>query len=550
MNERRWKSRQWFSQRLSRRAFLAKTGMSATALATLALAGCRREGPAQAPEAGPAAPRRGGVIKRAFTADAEHLDPVLETTWTMLIAPYIYSKLLRWNAEVTEIVPDLALSMPEVPDRLTFVFKLRPGTQWWDGSPLTSEDVAFTFMRIADPKVNSPHRYKVGPLERAETPDDRTVVFRLQRPFAPFVSYAATGWLMVLPKRWVESKGDRFQEALGSGPFRIADRRRAVFTRFERNSLYYVPDRPYPDAVDLRIIPDFATLDSALITGEIDYIASLTDKGRIDAILAANPRLKVIQGPALHWNFFIMNCEKPPFRDKRVRQAINLLVDRELYLQVVHPTGGKPSGPVTWGFEKYAIPQEELARLPGYRKPKDQDIREARLLLAAAGYESGLSVHNITTSRPEHATYHDGSLALRDQLARYGIELRLDISDQATLQAKRRAGAFESHVYVNGGSQEIDEYLYGPHYTGQARNVNRYSNPELDALLDRQREIYDEQERKQLIMEIQRRLLDEVPSVWLADPVYYTITSPRLHNYKPYRAWDLSSDLYDAWVEG
>jgi len=468
----------------------------------------------------------------------------------MLIAPYIYSKLLRWNAEVTEIVPDLATSMPEIPDRLTFIFKLRPGTQWWDGTPLTSEDVAFTFMRIADPRLNSPHRYKVGPLDRVETPDDRTAVFKLQRPFAPLISYLATGWMMVLPKRWVETKGDRFQDALGSGPFKIVSRQRAVATRFERNPLYYVPDRPYPDAVDFRVIPDFATLDSALIAGEIDYIPTLTDKSRVDAILAANPRLQVIQNPGLHWNFFIMNCEKPPFRDKRVRQAFNLLIDREEYLKVVHSTGGKPSGPVTWGFERYAIPQDQLARLPGYRKPKDQDIREAKALLAAAGYEGGLSVHNITTTRPEHATYHDGSLALKDQLARYGIDLRLDISDQATLQAKRRAGAFESHVYVNGGSQEIDEYLYGPHYTGQARNVNRYSNPELDALLDRQREIYDEQERAQLIMEIQRKLLEEVPSVWLADPIYVTLVSPRLHNYKPYRAFDLSSDLYDAWVEG
>ena len=538
----------WTGRRLSRRHLLRNAAVAGVGVAGAALVGCGDS--SQAPGGSGGEPRRGGTIHRAFTADADHLDPALDTAWTMIIAPYVYSKLLRWNAEVTEILPDLAEALPEQPDELTYVYTLRPGLKFSDGSPLTSEDVAFTFRRLADPALASPHRYKVGPLDRVETPDERTVVFTMQRPFVPFVSFTATGWLMILPKRWVEAKGDRFQEALGSGPYRIVSRERAVSTRFERNPEYYAPDRPYPDGMDLRIIPDASTIDAALMTGDVDYVAAITDKGRVDTILSRNPSLQDIEHPGLHWNFLIMNCERPPFRDKRVRQAMNLLVDRDLYQAIVHSTGGKPSGPVTWGFEAYAIPQEELRKLPGYRKEKEQDVREARALLAAAGYGDGLKLHTITTTPAAHATYNAGALALKDQLAQYNIELELDISDMAPLQAKRREGNFDCHVYVNGGSQEIDEYLYGPHYTGQARNVNRYSNPSLDAMLDRQRTIFDEEERKQLIMEIQRTLLEEVPSVWLADPIYHSITSPRLHNYKPYRAFDLSSDLHDAWLDG
>jgi len=552
------------SRRLRRRGFLAGAGAAGAGLTTLALVGCggddegddsgitgTGDGVTGQPTASTETPQKGGVIRFAHTADADHFDPALETTWLMNLGPHVYSKLIRWDAGITNILPDLALSLPEQVDDTTYTFKLRPGLKFSDGSALTSADVKYTFERIAKKETASPHSYKVGPLQTIDTPDDTTVTFKLTKPFVPFVSLMATGWMMVLSQKWVESKGPKFQDPLGSGPFVIAERQKTVSTKFVRNPQHWNPDRPYADELDFRVIPDAATIDAAFIANELDILPSITDKSRIQAILGANSNIADLEHAAHHWNMFIMNnSDTSVFKDKRVRQAMNLLIDRDLYQKIVHSTGGKPSGPVTWGATKYAIAQDKLLALPGYRKDKTEDIKAARELLSAAGFASGLKkVDLATVTAAAHATYNAGALAIKDQLAQYGVELELSVTDMAGIQAKRSGGNFDAMVYVNGGSQEIDEHIYGPNYTGQPRNVNRFSNPEIDALLDKQRVTLDDEERTALIFEIQDKLLEDVPTAWLADPFYHSLVNKRLQGYQPWLVFDRSAELADAWVK-
>ncbi len=549
----------------SRRRMLQGSAAMGVGAGSLAFVGCGNDDDDDAPANGngngngaPEATRdpgdieRQGIINFAHTADADHLDPHLDTAWTMVVAPHTHAKLLRWSPDISEILPDLAEGLPEMnDDGLEYTFTLRPDLQWPDGSPLTSADIAYSYNRIAGEELGSPHRYKAGPLAGIDTPDDRTVVFRLEEPFVPFVSFAATGWMIILPEGWADDHGDRFQDSMGAGPYMIDQRQSTVSTQYVPNPNYYDGERPFVEGMDFRIIPDASTMDAALISGDIDVIPALTDRGRVDNILNSNPDIEDIEHPSHHWNMFIMNCEegREPFDDVRVRRAMNLLIDRELYQAIVHSTGGQPSGPVTWGFEQYAIPQDDLVQRPGYRPDKEEDIQEAMDLLSAAGYEDGLQLDCATTTPAAHATYNAGALAIQDQLAEYGIELVLGTTDMAGIQEKRADGNFDCMVYVNGGSQEIDEHIYGPNRTGEARNVNRFSNAELDEMLDRQRVTLDEEERTELIMEIQEKLLEEVPTAWLADPFYHSLVNRRLRGYNPYLVWDRSSEFIDAYIE-
>ncbi|HEY4670176.1 MAG TPA: ABC transporter substrate-binding protein [Tepidiformaceae bacterium] len=561
MKENYWTKME--TRRLRRRGFLAGAGAAGAGLTTLALVGCggddedddsditgTGDGVQGQPTTSGETAQKGGVIRFAHTADADHFDPALETTWLMNLGPHVYSKLIRWNGAITEMLPDLAESLPEQVDDTTYTFKLRPGLKFSDGSPLTAADVKFTFERVGAEKTASPHRYKVGPLQGIDTPDDNTVTFKLTKAFAPFVSFMATGWMMVLSQKWVEAKGDKYQEPLGSGPFMVGQRQKTVSTKFVRNPNHWNAERPYADEMDFRVIPDSSTVVSAVIANELDFLASTTDKSVVQQILGANRDIVDMEHAAHHWNMFIMNCsDSSAFKDKRLRQAMNLLIDRELYQKIVHSTGGKPSGPVTWGFSKYAIPQDELTAMPGYRKDKTEDIKAAKELLSAAGFASGLKLNTATTTAAAHATYNAGALALKDQLSQYGIELELGVTDMAGIQAKRASGAYDCMVYVNGGSQEIDEHIYGPNYTGQPRNVNRFSNPDIDKLLDKQRVTLDEEERKTVIREIQGKLLEDVPTAWLADPVYHSLVNKRLQGYQPWLVFDRSAELADAWIK-
>lgn len=546
------------SRKFNRRRVLQGGGLVTIGAFGAALVGCGdddddaangSEAPTPTAGNGSSGPVRGGTLRRVHSNDTEHLDPALDTANLMHFgAGQLYAKLIRWNAEGNELLPDLAESLPEITDDgLRYIFKLRPGLKFSDGSPLTSRDVAFTYMRLADPDLKSPHQYKVGPLEAVDTPDDQTVVMRLARPFAPFLSFAGSAWLFILSQAAVEQSGPRFQETVFSGPYRIARRQPSVSTTFERNPEYYDPERPYPDTIELKILPDQASMDAALIAEDADYLGSIFDAARVETFLKANSNLNDFKYPVRHAQLFLFNTESGPFADERLRRAVSMLIDRDEYIRVVLTTGGKASGPVPWAFEEFALPESELAKKPGYRKPKDEDIAEARALMEAAGVGGGFKVVAPTLAGP--SPYNSQSVFLQSHLQQYGIELDLQIVDFPTLNERRNSGTFDAMAYINGGSQEIDEMIYGPNYTGQARNVNRFSDPEIDRLLDEQRMEIDPDRRKELITEIQHRLLDAQPTAWLADPYYHTIATARLGGYRGVPVFDWGAELHDVYID-
>src|SRR3970282_432113 len=145
------------SRRLRRRGFLAGAGAAGAGLTTLALVGCggddedddsditgTGDGVQGQPTTSGETAQKGGGIRFSHPADADPFDPALETTWLMNLGPHVYSKLIRWNGAITEMLPDLAESLPEQVDDTTYTFKLRPGLKFSDGSPLTAADVKFT----------------------------------------------------------------------------------------------------------------------------------------------------------------------------------------------------------------------------------------------------------------------------------------------------------------------------------------------------------------------------------------------------------------------
>lgn len=498
---------------------------------------------------GGAGSRRGGVFHRYAGTDTEHLDPALDTSNLMHFgAGQLYAKLLRWDASGTELLPDLAESLPEVTDDgLQYTYTLREGLAFHDGSPLTSTDVKFTYERLIDPDLQSFHGYKAGPIDAIETPDDRTVTFRMQGPFVPFVGFSGSAWMFILSEAFVSEQGPRFQETLSSGPYMLTEHNRDVSARFERNPEYYDPEIPYPDAIEFQVINDQASADAALISENIDLAGSVFSQARLESILDANPSLNDYAYPVRHHQLLLFNCERGPFTDPRLRRAVSYLIDRDFYRQVVLSTGGNPSGPVPWAFEPYALTPDELSTRPGYRPDKDEDIAEAISLLETLGLDDGFTIQAPTLAGP--SPFNSQSVALQQQLAQYGIDLELSIVDFPALNQIRANGEFDAMCYINGGTQEIDEVVYGPNHTGEPRNVGRFSDPDIDAMLERQREIVDAEERRQSILEIQDALLEAQPTAWLADPIYHTVTTSRVGGYAGAPVFDWASELHGIYID-
>ena len=248
----------------TRRQFL---GSTATGLVAL---GYGAGTPSMAAEGEGPTPKRGGVLTIGQDENPIGLDPHKTAAFsTTNIAEHIFSCLLRWDATVSRVEPDLAVAW-ENPDPQTFVFHLRDGVKFHNGDALTSDDVKFTFQRMVDPATRSPWSSIFSVIREIETPDPRTVVFRLANPFSPFLNYLATvRYTAIVSREDVRQRGDLVNGGAGTGPFMLEDFRPNSLIRLKRNPDYYEPGLPYLDGLDFRIIPDEGSRMAALRAGSV-----------------------------------------------------------------------------------------------------------------------------------------------------------------------------------------------------------------------------------------------------------------------------------------
>src|SRR6185503_7237024 len=297
----------------TRRQLLGSAGMG---LAALGFGTCMAAAEEEA-----AAPKRGGVLTIGQDENPIGLDPHKTAAFsTGNIAEHIYTCLLRWDATASRVEPDLAVAW-ENPDPQTFVFHLRDGVKFHNGDALTSDDVKFTFQRMVDPATRSPWSSIFSVIREIETPDPRTVVFRLANPFSPFLNYLATvRYTAIVSREDVRRRGDLVTGGAGTGPFMLEDFRPNSLIRLKRNPDYYEPGLPYLDGLDFRIIPDEGSRMAALRAGSVQ----LTWLSRPDSAAQMRDVADIVAPePETYSRLMLLEFDqrKPPFNDVRVRRA-------------------------------------------------------------------------------------------------------------------------------------------------------------------------------------------------------------------------------------
>jgi peptide/nickel transport system substrate-binding protein len=285
----------------------------------------------------------------------------------------------------SDVVPELAESW-EQESETEFVFRLRPGVTFHDGTPMTAADVVFTFERVITEGAiggsSSPRAGLLGPLERVERIDDLTVRFVLGAPFPPFLQ--ALVQFQIVPKDYVEEVGDAaFAEApIGTGPFRFVRGALDNEIVMDRYDDYYggAPDltpvgpAPVQRAV-FRMMPEPSSRVAALLSGEVHIIQAVP----VDLLarLEADDRVQVATAEGTRSYQIEFNTTRAPFDDARVRRAVNLAIDWDSILAGVYQGYGEqlatsflPSG---FGYDP------DLAPYP-------YDPEQAKELLRDAGY--------------------------------------------------------------------------------------------------------------------------------------------------------------------
>ena len=467
-------------------------------------------------------PRAGGELVFVVAAEPPSFDAHREETFGMLHpgAPH-YNTLLRvdpTDKTGTKFIGDLAESWTVSPDKRTYIFKLRRGVKFHDGSIMTSADVKASYDKIIFPPtgVVSSRQAAYKTVEAVEGPNADTIVFRLKYPEASFIANLSSPWNWIY-KAEILAKDIHWYEknVMGTGPYKFVEYVRGSHWVGKKNPDYWNKGKPYLDGFRAIFIQD-ASAQVAAIRGERAMIQfrGFTPSQRDGLVQALGNKLTVQESP---WNCSIqvaMNQEKKPFGDKRVRRALSLALDRYAgskalsKIAIVKDVAGIQVPGTPW-----ATPPEELAKLAGYGPDINAARTEARRLLKEAGQE-GLSFTLLNRGVPQ--PYEPVGIWLIDQWRQIGLNVKqVTLESAAWLQAQK-TGDFE--VSTNAPCNSIDEPDMDQHWflTTSPVNFSKHKDTVMDELYQKQSRAIDPEERRKYLRAFEKRLYD--------DEVHYIMT--------------------------
>jgi peptide/nickel transport system substrate-binding protein len=227
-------------------------------------------------------------------------------------------------------------------------------------------------------------------------------------------------------------------------------------------------------------------------------------------------------------NSIYMKQDRPPFNDIRVRRATHLAIDRQGLLKTVTFGAGAINPPGGLALHAFSLPLEELVKLPGWRQPKDQDLAEAKRLLAEAGYPNGLKV-TIKTSK-DLAGAVPTLEALSPMLKAVGIDAQIAMLERAVWIQVERDGDYEAWI-ATLNSDPPTQGLFGYYHSKGALNKAPINDPEMDTLIEDLETTLDRKKSDELNRRIQRLILDKVYTISTVEPASFVLWQPWLHNY-------------------
>ncbi|MBI2906652.1 MAG: ABC transporter substrate-binding protein [Chloroflexi bacterium] len=475
--------------------------------------------PAATPKLAGEQPKYGGVMTISTIADPASFDAQQETTVNthMAVGP-AYNNLVAYDPFTgKEIAPDLAESWDMSRDGLRYTFKIRKGIKWHDGRPFTAEDVEFSLRKIVFPPqgIKSARGFFLEDVvDKIAATNAETLNLTMKYPLAFAMSVLADDACKILPKHVLEKdmKG-LVRNVLGTGPFKFKAHNPGVSIEYVKNPDYWVKGRPFLDGVALYIIKDAYTRIAALRTGRVlrtgTNFAALAP-AHVEAIRKTNPEIRFAPQAATASPSIYFNVRRPPFQDVRVRRAVSLVIDRQAALKTLADGQGMLAR--VFPYEGWGHTDEELLKWPGWRQPKDQDIADARKLMADAGYPDGLAI-TIHSRTQQAAT--NGAVFVTQQMARIGIKATVEILEDAAFYAVRDQQAWAALTYT--ATSTIPDPDWMTKYFTPGGNSNASGNDDDKRLVDmfeRQRKEMDVSKRRALIKEMEIYAVEE-SLVWI-----------------------------------
>lgn len=566
----------WLRRRVSRRATL-RTGALGVGSAGLFLLACGGDDDdsgsapagttrdlitATAQAATTKQPRAGGSLSFQISAPPPSLDPYTQTSFlNSYMNGLTYSKLFRFKAGVPEVAPgdismepDLSQNMGEQTDQTTFIVKLKPAKYSnvppVNGRTLSSEDIRYAIDRYQN-FDKSVHKSTYNWLDSVETPDAQTVVFKTKYPFADIVQILGGNLgAYISPKEFAES-ADAATKMVGSGPYINTEYQTGVSLSYRKNPDYYDKPFPYLDELKTFIVTDTAKRVADFTARSVDLTWLFLPDER-DQLKRNRPDAQFEETQGIG-GYIYLRTDRPPFNDKRVRQAISMGINRKALRDAISKGEGQPDQIVFVGLEGWARPVKDLGDAAKYWEYNPQ---AAKQLLAAAGQPTINTTWDHADAAVYTQAYVDTATLAQAQLK----EIGLNIQDRQAPYAQYISTTYQGQYEGMGHSPRavpywidyLTERLYwdtarGP--AGRARiNLSYVQNPQLNQLLDKQRGQFNVNERKATIREIETICAEEQYEIYFSTDTRTYFWDPKVTNYRP-TAFFPYTHLMKTWKE-
>jgi peptide/nickel transport system substrate-binding protein len=493
--------------------------------------------------AAPVFAQKSGGILRVYHRDSPASMSILEEATNSAEIPMmgVMNNLVLYKQDEPQnsmetIVPDLATTWSWNEDGKELTFTLRRGVTWHDGKPFTAADVRCTWQLLLDTAEQklraNPRKSWYQNIDEVTANGDYEATFRLKRPQPALLALLASGYAPVYPCHVPPAQ--MRQHPIGTGPFKFVEFKPNEYIKVVKNEKYWKPGRPYLDGVEYTIISNRSTAILSFIADKFDLTFPFeVTVPLLKDVQSQAPRAICELRPANASANLIINRDSPPFDNPVMRRALMLALDRKSFIDILTQGAGDIGGAMqpppegVWG-----LPPDNLATLPGYGPDIAKNRAEARQIMAKLGYGPDkrmavkVSVRNIPIFR-------DPAVILIDQLKEIYIDGELDAVDTANWFPKVYRKDYKLGLNLTGvGTDDPDAQFYENYACGSQRNYTGYCNPELQKLFDEQSMESDQQKRKRLVWEIDRRLQEDQ-----ARPIVYhlrfaTCWQPRLKGLK------------------
>ncbi len=506
--------------------------------ATTGTSGTAAPAATSAPASG--TPKKGGTLRAANNLEVATLDPLTSGFGAEREIYYnMYDSLVAIDTNL-KIIPALAEQW-EIPDPKTYIFHLRKDVKFHDGTDFNADAVKFNLDRYLTDKT-SRRASEISSIQTMDVTDPYTLKITLKAPFVPFLANLVDRAGMMLSPKAVQAGGADFSRkplGAGTGAFKFVEWITNDHLTMERNPNYWKKDAsgtqlPYLDKVIFRPITDETVLLTNLKTGDLDAYWLVPPKDV--ASIKSGHELVLREAPGLNFNCFEFNTQTEPFNKKELRQAVAEALDREQINKTVYfgtyQVGYGPIPPSSWAYDPNL-------------KPYTGNVAKAKEYLKAGGKPDGFAFeYKLAAGSP---TALQLLQLVKDQLAKAGITLNISQQEAAKIQADAQAGNFQSTSYNWSGRIDPDGNIFNQLHTGGSLSETKYTNPQVDDLLDKARATTDQSQRKEFYQQAQKIMVEDAPMAWWSFAPAYLLTRPNVQGMQVYA--DFMMRFHEAWLK-